>query len=204
MPLKLTRPLVRVTERLLGLVGTPLPTEPEQRIGLSVEMRAAADRPWEMFDERIYRWQIRVSQPAIVGQFSAVTVAGISATPDNNGALWTVDIVRYFSVASGVILLNTAGIGGIPTSISASWLDRRIALATVPVPLAIARGQHTGVGTIIEDTLASANQLFDYPVGYVSSFEPGTALNQQDLTVSGLTVNTAIFVMLRGRIIFPR
>lgn len=204
MPLKLTRPLVRVAERLLGLVGTPLPTEPEQRIGLSVEMRAAADRPWEMFDERIYRWQLRATQAAIAGQFSAVTVTGISSTPDNNGAIWTVDRVRYFSSVAGAILLNTAGIGGLPTTISASWLDRRIALASVPVPLAIARGQHTGAGTVIEDTLASANQLYDYPVGYVSSFDNSTALNQQDLTVVGLTVNTTIFVMLQGRIIFPR
>lgn len=73
MLLKTSKGLIRVAERLLGLVGSPLPTEIEPRIQLGLEMRAL--RPWEFFDENIVQFHLSITVAAGgAGRFSGLTI----------------------------------------------------------------------------------------------------------------------------------
>lgn len=107
MPVKLTRRIIRVAERVLGLTGTPLPTDILDKIGISLEARAI--RSWELFDEDIITWHRTIQVPAGgAGRFGGVSFGVGGLIQAQFPALWVITRIENESPNAVDVRATTA------------------------------------------------------------------------------------------------
>lgn len=193
-----------VVRQLLGLQQT-LPTETEEKLRVTMEARAV--RPWEEFDEGIIGWWQHVLQPAVVGQFSGVFLgvgseAGLSPAPrtrivvldsvavDDNAADYQIRRSEGTTLGAGATL------NAVPTD--SRWGGSAVALQSV----FLGRGSGAALdGALVEIFGNGASALPRTPLASLPLIVHGGDAPQPLILVYKATVNTALSVTLRGRLV---
>jgi hypothetical protein len=208
--LKLTKSLIRVAERVLGIVGTPLPTSINDRVQLVAEARAI--RHWEEFDEGILRWSARGNAAAVAAQFGvfALTTSAAGSADCPRGTIITLDHA-YSEVAAvqtrfGWADLATITVAGNPT---VGMKDRRNrSFLANSLPLAFVQGTQVGAVTmndrIVFQALGSDTDNNPEAWGYTQTPTGPAGGAGEVLAFVTNVVNTALTVRCSGRIIFPK
>lgn len=107
MPVKITKRIIRVAERILGLAGTPLPVDIIDKIGISLEARAM--RPWELYDEDVILWhRSTVIGAGGVGRFGGVSFGVGGILQGELPALWGITRIENESANQVDVRITTA------------------------------------------------------------------------------------------------
>lgn len=214
--LKIAKPVIAVSRRLLNLVGTPLPTEIEERAQLVLEMRAR--RAWEEFDERVIRWNLRFSHGPFAGQVSycafRTSVEGASDCP--RGTIFQLDGVvteGANQVEFGVADNSTLALGNLTSPASVFKDMREAGFQSAPLPLLAQQGSTAAAVTATLQKVLPVASAPAYPIagqdecasewGWIFTPRPGTTAGDV-LFVRGTAVNQALIGRAWGRIILPR
>lgn len=204
--LKVTKDLIRVSERNLRFVGTPLPTELTDTIQLVHEMRAI--RPWEEFDEKIIRWSLLVNVVAGgAGIFSGgmITLEPITRNgPITPGTLIQIDEVHNLTGTLLFLSIGSAAAGLISVT-PADFTDARWGPQTAIPPVRAVTGGNAAIsGQEIRRVIG--NERLVSPGMFI-----GQALNvleplgsDQTLTIWSSIANILMTVMVQGKIMLGR
>lgn len=200
--LKLSASVIRVVERVLGLTGTPLPTELVPGIQLSTEMRAL--RHFEEYDEGLIRWWGFFQQIAIAGQLSTIQFNPSSIVLDSKlrGAILTVDRIKPRSTPA--VALSLAAGDGAPVGAAfaaASYRDTRWGPAqAAALAVQAAEGQAVASGAIVDSLADSVVHETDW----TSKLNVTGFIEGDSLSVRSQAVNTPIACHASGRVWLPK
>lgn len=203
--LKLSASIIRVAERVLGLTGTPLPTELNPAgVTLVTEMRAV--RFFEEYDEGIIRWWGIFQAAAIAGQLSTIQfntrLAAANINDNLRGGILTVEkIIPQSPVAATLALAVSDADVVAPAFQAAAYRDARWGpgvTALLAVQAAIGQANPSGaiIATIPDRVAFDADWA---AVLNTLSFRPGDVI-----ALRGQAVNLAITAYVSGRLVLAK
>lgn len=189
-----------VVRRLLDLKSNDRPEVASDVVMPVAEVRAL--RYFEEFDEGVIRWIADAEIAAQVGTFSGLRISGIVGL--RGSSIYTVDLVKNISAQEATIRIN----GGVVVNLGTQTVlyeDERWSTAAPP-PLDVIQISQTPItATRIWRLLAGESIDAVYVSKAISSaVGAGAPLSGTTFEVFGDTVNTALRIMIRGRIIQPQ
>jgi len=188
-----------------------LPTDALLELQPSLELRAI--RPWEEYLEGIIRWSIRLSiaapgaglnnglMIACNGAGNNFPVAAGQAVPV--GTLISID--EYICFGQNVTCCIGSSAGGLISAVPADYCDGRWGPAAGVPPVRAVSGSQGGVSGQQIDSAVS-NQRVIRPGLFIGIAEQVAEPlgGNQTLTIFTVTANTALDILVVGRIVLPR
>lgn len=197
----------QVINQLLG-ARDALFTEARQELQIVSEARAL--RPWEEFDEQVFRWWFQVTIPLVAAQQPVVQLNGLDVPAQlPPGSLWTIDTAMFAagqSVRVAVACQDSAAWDTPGTQPAGPvWRDQRIAPSAARVPLVIRSGNDVNPGGT---NVADLSGAVEWELGFVGANAVGVPVPGfpavENVNFIGNTAGGSISVTLRGRIIIAQ
>lgn len=197
MPLKISQSIIRVAERLLGLTGTPLPTDVRSDVQLIMETRAL--RPWELFDEGLIAADGFVLSPPVAAEFSYAMIGAtlVGTTVNRNDFLVVTSFLPFAGAGTVTVRAGSTDAQAAGTSLMAN-VDLRVANPPGQIQQIFqGSGSNAAISGVIYRNNVPAN--IKYPCFYLLT--PPTAATsppQPNLSIWHNTVNTQLDVSFEG------